>query len=104
MSTLNELDIPDGVTEAKDATELIRFWVANGEDFVSLRPGVFAPEHEPGHWGMIIADIAKHAVRAMTQNDPSLNTEDLFREIEDGFMGRLEAVANYTGNIKRRLS
>jgi hypothetical protein len=100
----NELEIPEGVESDEDADEIVRFWVASGEDLVSLRVGIFGSENEAGHWGMIIADIAKHAVRAMMQMDPSRDPAQLFQEIEEGFFGRLEAVANYTGQIKGRLT
>jgi hypothetical protein len=104
MSTeLHELDIPDGVFEAEGpAIEFVRFWVAGGEDHVTLKIGSFDSTEEAGNWGMVLADLAKHAVRGMQQDDPSRGTpEQMLAEIQKAFFARLEHTsANLTGQLK----
>jgi len=100
---LRELQVPDGVfDEEGEAVEFIRFWIAGGQDHVTLNMGVFAPEDEAKSWGMIMADLAKHAVRGMQQDDPSRGTpEQMMAELQKGFFERLEYTgANLSGQIK----
>ena len=100
---LRELEIPDGVFEEEDdAVEFIRFWVAGGKDHVTLNIGVFESKDEARQWGYIIADIAKHAVRGMQQDDASRGSpEQMMGEIQKGYFERLEHEgANLTGQIK----
>jgi len=100
---LRELQIPDGVFDEEGAAvEFIRFWVAGSKDYVTLNMGGFEPKDEARQWGYIVADIAKHAVRGMQQDDPSRGTpEQMMAEIQKGYFERLEHEGvNLTGQIK----
>ena len=105
MSTsLKELEIPESIFEdgEAEATEFVRFWVCSGNDHVMLNIGSFKPpEHEPRQWGFIMADIARHAVRGMQQDDPSRGTpEQMLAEIERGFRERLEKALDFSGQLQ----
>lgn len=100
MSKLAELDIPDGVIDEEDPVEFIRFWIAGNEDYVTLNIGAFDKEHEASSWGMIAADIVKHAIRGMRQDDPSLTEDALLAEIEAAFYGRLRSTVNISGQLR----
>jgi len=104
MSKLEELEIPSPPpSEGERAIEFIRFWVTNGIDHVALNSGVFAPEDEARQWGFIIADIAKHAVRAMQLNDASRGSpEQMLAEIEAGFVFRLKQEVGFIGKLRER--
>jgi len=98
---MRELEIPQGVFEAEDGVELIRFWVAGGEDHVTLNIGGMGDnDHEAGQWGMILADLSCHIIRGMKQ-DGSPDSEAVLRtKIEQGYLGRLKAGnANITGSL-----
>ena len=69
---------------------------------MSLNIGLFNPEDEPRIWGSIIADIARHAVVAMMQDDPERSRDALFAAIEAGFAERLQEAATYTGRFVGR--
>jgi hypothetical protein len=100
---LRPLDVPDGVFEHEgEAVEFIRFWVAGGVDHVILNVGVFAASDEARYWGMICADIAKHAVRGMQQDDPSRGSADqMMAQLQKGFADRIESLrADLTGQLK----
>jgi hypothetical protein len=99
-----ELDIPEGVDPEHNPSELIRFWVSGGIDHVSLRFGTFEPaEDEPRMWGWILADIAKHLVRALRQDDPSRGSvEELISQIEAGFGERTSQNPDLLGRIVGR--
>ncbi len=55
-----ELHIPPAVWSDPAAQELLRAWAAGRELHVSFR----SHWKEPGHWGIFLADIARHAARA----------------------------------------
>ncbi|MEM9939159.1 MAG: DUF5076 domain-containing protein [Pseudomonadota bacterium] len=99
---MKELDVPPEVMLDNDAIEFVRFWVANNEDHVSLFIGAFdPPEDEPRMWGYIMADVAKHAVRGMMQDDPGRGTpEELMAQIEAGFFERLKQNPDLSGMLK----
>ncbi|MEY2884772.1 MAG: hypothetical protein RL490_2496 [Pseudomonadota bacterium] len=99
---LDELLIPPGVYLDGNPTEFVRFWVCDKEDHVSLKIGLFEPkEREPEVWGTVIADICKHAARALMQDDPAhgdFNT--IVARIENGFRNRLMKTTNFSGQLQ----
>jgi hypothetical protein len=101
---LLELDIPDSVFQDQEpkGVEFVHFWVCDGNDHVALNIGSFQPpEDEPRQWGYIMADIARHAVRGMEQDDPSRGTSaEIFAEIERGFRERLEKDLDFSGQLR----
>ncbi|WP_425408878.1 DUF5076 domain-containing protein [Hyphococcus sp.] len=100
MAKLDSLDLPDGIHEEQEGHELVRFWISSGVDHVSLNIGLFDNDKEPSVWGTVAADIAKHAVRAMLQDDPTRDEATLYAEIERAFSKRLKAKANFEGQLR----
>lgn len=99
MTKLHELEIPSGVYEEGEAHELVRFWVGGGTDHVTLNISLFDGEKEPSVWGSVAADIVKHAVNGMLQDDPTRDSNALFAEIERSFVARLKEQTNFTGQL-----
>ena len=101
---MKELDIPFDVAaeETSEAVEMVRFWIAKGGDHVALNIGMFDAAKEPGCWGMIAADIIKHAVRGMRRNDPGRDEKTMLAQVEKAFVERLAYNANLTGQIGGR--
>lgn len=101
---LEELEIPDSIfgDGETEGTEFVRFWICAGKDHVVLRIGSLQPPNaEPRQWGYIMADIARHAVRGMQQDDPSRGSpEQMFAEIEHGFRERFGQHLSFTGQIQ----
>ena len=99
MPKYSELDIPSTlIAEESEGFEIVRFWIGKGNDYVSLH----LVNDQNGHvdvavWGRIAADIVKHAVRALLQDDPSRNQSDLLAEIESAFLTRLKAETQFDG-------
>jgi hypothetical protein len=67
MSAKDQLVIPDAAESDPNSIELVRVWVANKGQHVSLKTGVW---EDPFAWGMMLADLAKHVSKAyaMTAN------------------------------------
>jgi hypothetical protein len=99
---VDELEIPPTVFEHEDADEFLRFWVAGGDDHVTLRSGVFG-ESELESWGMILADVARHVVTAHQDNN-RISTETAYAKIAEGYSGRLAMTIKLTTTPLRKLS
>ena len=105
MTNINPLSPPPGVQNAEWATELIRFWVVNGEDEVTLcLDGVGSSEGDvPAAkiWGSILADIAKHAFHGQNQVDFNAHDKEVFfSQLTAGFQQRLNQEVGITGQLQ----
>ena len=56
----NALGIPPGAQLDRSAAEILRAWSAGGGLQVSLKPSF----ENPAIWGLLLADLARHAARA----------------------------------------
>ena len=57
MADSDQLLIPDAAKKDPKSFELLRVWVANKGQHVSLRAGVWK---DPAAWGLMLADLARH--------------------------------------------
>jgi hypothetical protein len=48
-----QLQIPDRTTDDPRAFEIVRVWVAHGEQHVAIRVGAWK---KPGSWGIVLAE------------------------------------------------
>ena len=72
---LDELKVPPGAFEAKDASEVLRAWIVAGGLQVSLRRAFDDPEV----WGMLLVDLARHASRIYASEGRCTEVEALRR-------------------------
>lgn len=91
MGTEKQLSIP--AVAAKDAAsfELLRVWVAQQSQQITLRPGVWA---EPGAWGVMLGDLARNIVTVHAENDENLDAEAFLAGLLEGFDTEIESVLN----------
>ncbi len=66
MSQTNQLAIPDAAQNDKRSFELLRVWVAEQDQHISLRVGVW---EDPSHWGIVLADLAGHIANTFEQSE-----------------------------------
>ena len=100
---MHELAIPPKCDGEEDAYEVIRFWVKDGVQHISLKVGHFDPQDETRVWGCMLADIAMHAVNGMVQDRPEIGSKDIvLAEIEVGYSDRLTAYPEISGSIIRK--
>ena len=78
----NELAIPPQASRDKASFELLRVWIANGGQHVSLRPGTW---QDPLMWGMFLADLARHIVNAEQQVQEGFDAETFLERMLEGF-------------------
>jgi Domain of unknown function (DUF5076) len=89
-----ELEIPPTALAFADADEFLRFWIAGGDGHATLRMGVLGSD-ELEAWGMILADIARHAVDAYRDQNP-IDPANAYAKIAEGYSGRLAAIVHST--------
>ncbi len=65
MADNNQLTIPEAARKDANSFELLRVWVANKNQHLSLRIGVW---NNPAAWGIMLADLAKHVANAYYQD------------------------------------
>ena len=97
---MKQLEVPSGAQGQDAAVEMIRFWINGGQDHVSINTGMFATADEPACWGMIAADIVKHAVLGMLEDDPSRDVKSLFAQMDNAFAKRFAENVKVSGQIK----
>ncbi len=99
---MRELPIPEDAERADNASEMVRFWLADGDGAVSLNLGVFEPEHEARMWGFMLADMMKHAANGMLHRNPELgDASSVLAAVEAGMRDRLSQSPEMSGQVHR---
>ena len=64
---MKELTIPPAAVADDDSVELLRAWVADGGQWVSLNPHLYRHREfeEEWAWGLFLADTIRHLARAI---------------------------------------
>jgi uncharacterized protein DUF5076 len=93
---MRELTIPPelferdpAAEEADEAVEFVRFWLADGAEHVSLQVGSMG-SREVEQWGMMLADLTIHIVRALRLHGEADAEEALRARMERAYLGRLK--------------
>ena len=87
-----EIIPPPDALKAPDAQEVVRFWIGGNRGHVSLlnpKPANAGPGQEGILGGIVIADIARHAVRALRHGAPGLSEDRLVQQITTVFLDEL---------------
>ena len=96
-----ELQVPPDVDLDDEAMEIARIWLANGQQYISLRAGIW---QDPAAWGLLLADMARHAANAEAQaagDDSEQAVEAMLRRILDAFEDEIaEPTDETTGDIE----
>ena len=94
-----ELSKPGTIQDDAVAQEMIRFWISNNQDHVSLMIGSSGdPEKEPPMWGFMLADIAKHVTRVPREQNPDgPSAQEIMEQILGGIGERLRHAPNLSG-------
>lgn len=97
------LNKPKSISETADAQEMIRFWLSENVDHVSLMVGaVDDADKEPPMWGFILADIAKHITQAIRQTNPDgPDATAIMTQIMDGFAERIKHAPILSGTVAK---
>jgi hypothetical protein len=66
MAKNDELVIPAVATKDPGSFELLRVWIANKGQHVSLRTGVWK---DPAAWGVMLSDLMQHIANSYQQQE-----------------------------------
>ena len=94
MEQAKELAIPAVAARDNGAFELLRVWIAQQSQQITLRPGLW---EEPSAWGTMLADLARSIVKVHAENDAELDTEAFLAAILEGFDNEIETVLDEFG-------
>lgn len=96
-----ELDLPDGVTEAEMAVEVLRAWIADGSMMLSLSADAFA--ERSGDWGRLLAEIGQHVARSASLQGymPEHEALQAIRKGFDETLGRYQPAMS--GDVRGRV-
>ncbi|MGI4854538.1 MAG: DUF5076 domain-containing protein [Janthinobacterium lividum] len=87
MSQKDALRIPAAAMKDPRSLEILRVWVANGEQHVALSFGMW---EEASSWGVLLADLARHIAEAHAQHDETIDPEDFMEGIRSGMESELD--------------
>jgi hypothetical protein len=66
MADKDQLQIPNSARKDPNSFELLRIWIANKGQHISLRAGVW---NDPAAWGIMLADLARHIADSYHQDE-----------------------------------
>ncbi|WCM94101.1 DUF5076 domain-containing protein [Acidovorax sp. NCPPB 2350] len=61
MNKPEELSIPEVIFKAEQSAEMMRLWLADGEQVVAISPRLW---DDPATWGLMLVDMARHVAQA----------------------------------------
>jgi hypothetical protein len=88
MSGNKYLDPPPAAVRDKASFELLRVWVAEQGQHVSLRPGTW---DDPFAWGIVLADLARHIVNAEAMHRKNFDEDAFLERMLEGFRAEIES-------------
>lgn len=94
MGVDKQLAIPALAAKDERSFELLRVWIAQGSQAITLQPGIW---QDPAAWGVMLADLARNIVTVHADADPDLDTEAFLASLLEGFDTEIESVLNEFG-------
>jgi hypothetical protein len=82
------LDPPPAAVRDKASFELLRVWVAEQGQHVSLRSGTW---DDPFAWGIVLADLARHIVNAESMHRKEFDPDAFLERMLEGFHAEIES-------------
>lgn len=95
MGAEKQLAIPAAAMKDAASFELLRLWVADQSQQITLRPGVW---EDPSAWGVMLADLARNIVQVHLEADANLDAESFLAQLLEGFDNEVESVLNEFGD------
>lgn len=85
MAESNQLEIPVAAIQDPKSFEVLRVWIANKGQHVSLRTAVW---EDPSAYGIMLCDLMKHIANAFHQNQ-GRDWHETFQRIKAGLDAEL---------------
>jgi hypothetical protein len=88
MGSEKVLSIPPVAQRDKASFEVLRVWIAEQGQHVSIRSGAW---EDPFAWGIVLADLARHIALAHEMQDPKINKEAFLERLLEGFSAEIDS-------------
>jgi hypothetical protein len=84
---MKELAIPEAAKKDAAAAEILRVWLADGQQHITMRTGVF---EDPAAWGLFLCDLARHIANAY-KLEKGLEFEKTLDRVRAGFDAEMDS-------------
>jgi ureidoglycolate hydrolase len=82
-----ELSVPAAVRTDRNAVEILRVWITDAGQQVTLRHNVW---EDPAAWGLLLADLARHFANAYAQAE-GRDVDEVLERIRAGIEVEFES-------------
>lgn len=87
MGAEKVLEIPAAAKRDKASFEVLRVWIAEQGQHVSIRSGAW---EDPFAWGIVLADLARHVALAHKMQKDDTDEEAFLERLLEGFHAEIE--------------
>ena len=87
MGVEKTLSIPPVAQRDKASFEVMRVWIAEQGQHVSIRSGAW---EDPFAWGIVLADLARHIALAHQMQNSKTDPEAFLARLLEGFEAEIE--------------
>lgn len=87
MGTNRSLSIPPAAQRDKASFEVMRVWIAEQGQHVSIQSGAW---DDPFAWGIVLADLARHVANAHQMQNLKIDREAFLERLLEGFHAEIE--------------
>ena len=88
MGSEKVLSIPPVAQRDKASFEVLRVWIAEQGQHVSIRSGAW---EDPFAWGIVLADLARHIALAHEMQDERVNKDAFLERLLEGFNAEIDS-------------
>jgi Domain of unknown function (DUF5076) len=88
MGSEKVLSIPPVAQRDKASFEVLRVWIAEQGQHVSIRSGAW---DDPFAWGIVLADLARHIALAHEIQDEKIDKEAFLERLLEGFSAEIDS-------------
>jgi Domain of unknown function (DUF5076) len=81
------LDPPPAAQRDKAAFEVLRVWIAEQGQHVSIRSGAW---EDPFAWGIVLADLARHIANAHQLQSAAIDKDAFLDRLLEGFEAEID--------------
>jgi Domain of unknown function (DUF5076) len=87
MGAEKSLSIPPVAQRDKASFEVLRVWIAEQGQHVSLQSGAW---EDPFAWGIVLADLARHIANAHQMQNMKVDTDAFMERLLEGFHAEID--------------
>jgi hypothetical protein len=87
MGAEKSLSIPTVAQRDKASFEVLRVWIAEQGQHVSIRSGAW---EDPFAWGIVLADLARHIAHAHELQNEGLDKAAFLQRLLEGFQAEID--------------